>query len=51
MARPMHTLDGNEAAAYVAHKTNEVIAIYPITPSSPMGEWADEWSAKGVKNI
>jgi pyruvate-ferredoxin/flavodoxin oxidoreductase len=47
----MHTLDGNEAAAYVAHKTNEVIAIYPITPSSPMGEWADEWSAKGVKNI
>jgi pyruvate-ferredoxin/flavodoxin oxidoreductase len=49
--RPMHTLDGNEAAAYVAHKTNEVIAIYPITPSSPMGEWADEWSAKGVKNI
>ncbi len=51
MARPMHTLDGNDAAAYVAHKTNEVIAIYPITPSSPMGEWADEWSAKGVKNI
>ncbi len=50
-ARPMHTLDGNEAAAYVAHKTNEVIAIYPITPSSPMGEWADEWSAKGIKNI
>ena len=49
--RPMHTLDGNEAAAYVAHKTNEVIAIYPITPSSPMGEWADEWSAKGIKNI
>jgi len=47
----MHTLDGNEAAAYVAHKTNEVIAIYPITPSSPMGEWADEWSAKGIKNI
>ncbi len=51
MARPMHTLDGNEAAAYVAHKTNEVIAIYPITPSSPMGEWADEWSAKGITNI
>ncbi len=51
MERPMHTLDGNEAAAYVAHKTNEVIAIYPITPSSPMGEWADEWSAKGMKNI
>ena len=36
------TLDGNEAAAYIAHMTNEVIAIYPITPSSPMGEWADE---------
>jgi pyruvate-ferredoxin/flavodoxin oxidoreductase len=47
----MVTIDGNEAAAYVAHKTNEVIAIYPITPSSPMGEWADEWSAKGQKNI
>jgi pyruvate-ferredoxin/flavodoxin oxidoreductase len=47
----MVTLDGNEAAAYVAHKTNEVIAIYPITPSSPMGEWADAWSAVGEKNI
>ncbi len=35
------TLDGNEAVARVAHKLNEVIAIYPITPSSPMGEWAD----------
>lgn len=45
------TLDGNEAAAYVAHKTNEVIAIYPITPASPMGEWADLWSAKDQKNI
>ncbi len=45
------TLDGNEAVAYVAHKTNEVIAIYPITPSSNMGEWADEWSAQGVKNL
>ena len=45
------TIDGNEAAAYVAHKTNEVIAIYPITPSSPMGEHADEWSAHGKKNI
>ncbi len=47
----MVTIDGNEAAAYVAHKTNEVIAIYPITPSSPMGEFADEWSAKDQKNI
>ena len=45
------TLDGNEAAAYVAHKTNEVIAIYPITPASPMGEWADLWSARGQENI
>ncbi|MGQ9832094.1 MAG: pyruvate:ferredoxin (flavodoxin) oxidoreductase [Thermochromatium sp.] len=45
------TLDGNEAAAYVAYLTNEVIAIYPITPSSNMGEWADEWSSLGVKNL
>jgi pyruvate-ferredoxin/flavodoxin oxidoreductase len=45
------TIDGNEAAAYVAHKLNEVIAIYPITPSSTMGEWADEWSAQGKKNL
>src|SRR3989442_1750237 len=48
---PTVTIDGNEAAAYVAHKTNEVIAIYPITPSSAMGELADEWSAKNRKNI
>jgi len=45
------TIDGNEAAAYIAHKTNEVIAIYPITPASPMGELADEWSARDQKNI
>ncbi|MFZ4591767.1 MAG: pyruvate:ferredoxin (flavodoxin) oxidoreductase [Ignavibacteria bacterium] len=45
------TIDGNEAAAYVAHQTNEVIAIYPITPSSPMGEFSDAWSAVGQKNI
>ncbi len=44
-------MDGNEAAAYVAHKLNEVIAIYPITPSSPMGELADQWSAQNRKNI
>ncbi len=44
-------IDGNEAAAYVAHKTNEIVAIYPITPSSNMGEWADEWSAREIKNI
>jgi len=51
MQRKIVTIDGNEAAAYVAHKTNEVIAIYPITPSSPMGEWSDLWSAMGQKNI
>ncbi len=47
----MVTIDGNEAAAYVAYKTNEVCAIYPITPSSPMGEWADAWSAAEKPNI
>ena len=45
------TIDGNEAAAYVAFHTSEVIAIYPITPASPMGEFADEWGAKGKQNI
>lgn len=45
------TIDGNEATAYIAHLTNEVIAIYPITPASPMGEWSDEWSAQGRRNI
>ena len=44
-------MDANEAVARVAHKTNEVIAIYPITPSSPMGEHSDEYSAKGEENI
>nr|NIP25892.1 hypothetical protein [Phycisphaerae bacterium]NIP42480.1 hypothetical protein [candidate division Zixibacteria bacterium]NIW45293.1 hypothetical protein [Gammaproteobacteria bacterium]NIR64430.1 hypothetical protein [candidate division Zixibacteria bacterium]NIS46338.1 hypothetical protein [candidate division Zixibacteria bacterium] len=47
----MKTIDGNEAVANVAHKLNEVIAIYPITPSSPMGEFADAWSAVGNENI
>jgi pyruvate-ferredoxin/flavodoxin oxidoreductase len=51
MNRPKVTIDGNEAAAYVAHKTNEVIAIYPITPSSAMGELSDQWSAEGRPNI
>jgi len=51
MARRKITIDGNEATASVAHRINEVIAIYPITPSSNMGEWADEWAAKGMKNI
>jgi len=49
--RKQVTIDGNEAAAYVAFAVNEVIAIYPITPSSPMGEWADDWSSVGHKNI
>ena len=51
MKRKMITIDGNTAAASVAHATNEVIAIYPITPSSPMGEIADAKSAKGEPNI
>ncbi len=51
MSRKQVTVDGNEAAAYIAHKVNEVIAIYPITPSSNMGEWADAFSAEGRKNI
>ncbi|MDX2283302.1 MAG: pyruvate:ferredoxin (flavodoxin) oxidoreductase [Bacteroidia bacterium] len=45
------TIEGNEAAAYVAYRVNEVCAIYPITPSSTMAELADEWSAKGILNI
>ncbi len=49
--RKMVTVDGNTAAAYVAHKVNEVIAIYPITPASPIGEMADAWSAEGQTNI
>jgi pyruvate-ferredoxin/flavodoxin oxidoreductase len=51
MAKQMINLDGNEATAYIAHRTNEVIAIYPITPSSTMGEFADEWSAQKRPNI
>ena len=51
MKRSMVTIDGNEATAYVAHKLSEVIAIYPITPSSSMGELADEWSALKRPNI
>ena len=49
--KKMVTIDGNTAAAYVAHATNEVCAIYPITPSSPMGELADQFSANGQPNI
>src|SRR6185369_3695283 len=48
---PKVTIDGNEAAAYVAHKINEVIAIYPITPSSAMGEFSDQWSSENKPNI
>ena len=51
MKASFQILDGNEAAASVAYRLNEVIAIYPITPSSPMGEWADQWRQEGKKNI
>ena len=51
MSRQRIMIDGNEAAAHVAHKVSEVCAIYPITPSSPMGEWADAWSAQNKTNI
>ncbi len=51
MKRELITIDGNEAVARVAHKLNEVIAIYPITPSTPMGELADAWSAAGKTNL
>src|SRR6202142_1777475 len=51
MKRPIVTIDGNEAAASVAHRLSEVIAIYPMTPSSTMGEFADEWTSKGRKNL
>ncbi len=50
-SREICTIEGNEAAAYVAYKTNEVVAIYPITPSSAMSELTDQWSAGGEKNI
>ncbi|MFC1997007.1 pyruvate:ferredoxin (flavodoxin) oxidoreductase [Chloroflexota bacterium] len=51
MIRPIKTIDGTEAVASVAHRINEVIAIYPITPSSGMGELADAYSAQGRTNI
>src|SRR4029079_10286730 len=50
MSRKRITIDGNEAAAWVAYRASEVIAIYPITPASPMGELSDAWSAAGVPN-
>ena len=51
MAKKMKTMDGNQAAAYVAYAFTDVAAIYPITPSSPMAENVDEWAAHGQKNI
>jgi pyruvate-ferredoxin/flavodoxin oxidoreductase len=51
MSRVPAILDGNEAAASVAYRLSEIISIYPITPSSPMGEWSDQWRAEGRKNI
>ena len=47
----METIDGNHAASYVAYAFSEVAALYPITPSSPMGEYADAWASKGMKNM
>lgn len=51
MAKKMKTIDGNTAAVHVAYAFSDVAALYPITPSTPMGETADEWAAKGLKNI
>ena len=51
MARSMKTMDGNNAAAYVSYAFTEVAGIYPITPSSPMADYVDQWSAQGQKNI
>jgi pyruvate-ferredoxin/flavodoxin oxidoreductase len=51
MAKKMQTIDGNTAAAHIAYALSDTAAIYPITPSSPMGELADEWAAQGHKNI
>ena len=51
MQRPIVTVDGNEAVAHVAYHASEIVAIYPITPASPMGELADEWATKGERNV
>ena len=51
MARSMKTMDGNNAAAYVSYAFTEVAGIYPITPSSPMADYVDQWSAQCKKNI
>ena len=51
MERKMKSMDGNTAAAHVSYAFSEVAAIYPITPSSPMADFVDQWSANGLKNI
>src|SRR5690348_10553035 len=51
MQRTWVTIDGNEAVATIAHALSEVIAIYPITPSTPMGELSDAWAAAGERNL
>ena len=51
MARKFKTMDGNTAAAHVSYAFTEVAGIYPITPSSPMADYVDQWSAQGRKNI
>jgi len=51
MARKFKTLDANEAVASIAYRLNEVIALYPITPSSPIGEWCDQWASEGARNL
>ena len=51
MPKTMEILDGNQAAASVAYRASEVIAIYPITPASPMGEWAEQWKDEGRHNV
>lgn len=51
MAKHVRTMDGNKAAAYISYPFTEVAAIYPITPSSPMAEGVDEWSAHGKRTF
>ena len=51
MPRAKQSMDGNTAAAHVAYAFTEVAAIYPITPSSPMADTVDQWSAAGLKNV
>ena len=51
MPRAKQSMDGNQAAAHVAYAFTDVAAIYPITPSSPMADFVDQWSAAGLENI